>query len=239
MWIDIEDKLFWRVIVDKAYWEGVWRNDELGFHQPQVNRNFQSFWQRLELAPDSRVFVPLCGKSLDMDWLLSEGHEVIGADLSAKAQQEYLVTHDEPIRYNQDNQLKFAWQGRLLFVAGDILHMEPEMLRSVDAVYDRAALIALTPAARQNYALFLAHSLKPSAKMLLITRQAPEEQLVPPFNVTATDLDNLYASNFRIEHLLTEQRADGIIEEAFLLKRKVPAGLSRLPLEAGESQLVK
>lgn len=75
--------------------------------------------------------------------------------------------------------------------------------------------------------------------MLLITRQAPEEQLVPPFNVTATDVDNLYASNFRIEHLLTEQRADGIIEEAFLLKRKVPAGLSRLPLEAGESQLVK
>lgn len=63
--------------MDKTYWEGVWRNDDLGFHQPQVNRHLQRFWQRLELIPNGRVFVPLCGKSLDMDWLLSEGHEVI------------------------------------------------------------------------------------------------------------------------------------------------------------------
>lgn len=225
--------------MDKTYWEDVWRNDDLGFHQPQVNKHLQRFWQRLQLTPASRVFVPLCGKSLDMDWLLSEGHEVIGADIAQEAQDQFLVTHQEPVRYTEENKLKLAWQGRLLFIAGDILHMEPEMLRSVDAVYDRAALIALPHAVRQNYALFLAHCLKPGAKMLLITRQAPKEQLTPPFNVSAAEVDKLYSSNFRIEQLLTEERQDGVIEEVFLLKRKAPAGMGRLPVEAGESQTVQ
>lgn len=222
--------------VDKDYWEDVWRNEDLGFHQPQVNRHLQRFWQRLQLVPTSRVFVPLCGKSLDMDWLLSEGHEVIGADIVEKAQEEYLVTHDEPVRYTEENKLKLAWQGRMLFVAGDIMHLEPDMLRSVDAVYDRAALIALPRAARQNYALFLAHCLKPGAKMLLITRQAPEEQLAPPFNVSAAEVEELYAPNFMLERLLREKRQDGVVEEVFLLKRKQPAGWGRLPREAGEAQ---
>lgn len=222
--------------MDRAYWEEVWRNDDLGFHAPEVNHHLKRFWQRLELVPNSRVFVPLCGKSLDMDWLLSEGHEVIGTDLVEKAQKDYLEAHDAPVRYTEENQLKLAWQGRLLFVVGDVLHLEPEMLRSVDAVYDRAALIALPRAARQNYALFLAQCLKPGAKMLLITRQAPEERFTPPFNVSVQEVEALYASNFRLECLLTKEREDGVLEEVFLLKRKAPASSGRLPLEAGESQ---
>lgn len=222
--------------MDKDYWEGVWRNEDLGFHQPQVNRHLQRFWQRLQLVPSSRVFVPLCGKSLDMGWLLSEGHEVIGADIAEKAQEEFLTSRDEPVHYTQENRLKLAWQGRLLFVAGDIMHLEPDMLRSVDAVYDRAALVALPRAARQNYALLLAHCLKPGAKMLLITRQAPEEQLTPPFNVSAAEVDELYGANFVLEQLLREERLDGVVEEVFLLKRKAPIRWGRLPREAGETQ---
>lgn len=236
MWIAVNKIKTAGGSVDKDYWEDVWRKEDLGFHQPQVNRHLQRFWQRLKLVPSSRVFVPLCGKSLDMDWLLSEGHEVIGSDIAEKAQQDYLITHSEPISYTEKDKLKFAWQGRLLFVAGDILHLDPDMLRSVDAVYDRAALIALPRAVRQNYALFLANCLKPGAKMLLVTRQAPQEKLSPPFNVSAAEVEALYAINFTLEHLLKEERADGVIEEVFLLIRKQPAGWGRLPREAGEAQ---
>ncbi|SFW98742.1 thiopurine S-methyltransferase [Marinospirillum alkaliphilum DSM 21637] len=222
--------------MDRSYWEVVWRDDDLGFHQPQVNRHLQRFWSRLKLAPESRVLVPLCGKSLDMDWLLSEGHEVIGVDLSEKAQQDYLASHAEPVRYAEENSLKLAWQGRLLFVAGDVFHLKQEMLRSVDAVYDRAALVALPKAVRQNYALFLAQCLKPGAKMLLVTRQAPEARQSPPFNLTAAEVDELYGGNFRIECLHREEREDGVVEEVFMLKRKAPLAAGRLPVEAGESQ---
>lgn len=226
-------------ILDRGYWEEVWRQDDLGFHQPQVNRHLQRFWSRLKLAPEARVFVPLCGKSLDMDWLLSEGHEVIGVDLSEKAQQDYLASHVEPVRYTEENSLKLAWQGRLLFVAGDVFHLKPEMLRSVDAVYDRAALVALPPAVRQNYALFLAQCLKPGARMLLVTREASEPRLQPPFNIASDEVEQLFGGNFRVEQVHAEVRGDGVGESVYLLKRKAPAASGRLPVEAGESQTVK
>lgn len=223
--------------MDRCYWEKVWRDDDLGFHQLQVNRYLQRFWVRLNLAPQARVLVPLCGKSLDMDWLLSEGHEVIGVDLSDKARQDYLASHPGPVRYSEEPNLSLAWQGRLLFVTGDFFYLKQDMLRSVDAVYDRAALVALPRAVRQNYALFMAQSLKPGARMLLITREAPEHRASPPFNLSADEVEDLYAANFRIEALHREVRTDGVVEGVFLLERRAPAASGYLPVEAGESQM--
>lgn len=221
--------------MDRTYWEEVWREEELGFHQAQVNRHLQRFWSRLGLMPEARVLVPLCGKSLDMSWLLSEGHDVIGVDYSQRAQEEFLAARPESVRFSEQGELKLAYQGALLFVAGDVFHLRQEMLRSVDALYDRAALVALPPAVRQNYALFLAQCLKPGAKILLITRQAPEEQ-GPPFNISAQEVVRLYASNFRIEKLHSEERGDGVTEEVFLLRRKDPEAYGRLPGDACEAR---
>lgn len=222
--------------MDRAYWEDVWREEDLGFHQSQVNRFLQRFWARLQLQPSARVLVPLCGKSLDMSWLLSEGHDVIGVDFSRKAQEEFLATRQEPVRFSEQKDLYLAYQGDLLFVAGDVFHLRQEMLRSVGAVYDRAALVALPPATRQNYALFLAQCLRPGAQILLITRQAPEQRSSPPFNISAQEVDQLYGCNFRIEKLNREERTDGVVEEVFLMKRKEPEAFGRLPGDACEAK---
>jgi thiopurine S-methyltransferase len=222
--------------VDRAYWEDVWREEELGFHQNQVNQHLQRFWPRLGLPPEARVLVPLCGKSLDMSWLLSEGHDVIGVDYSQRAQNEFLAARPGSVRFSEQGELKLAYQGALLFVAGDVFHLRQEMLHSVDALYDRAALVALPSAARQNYALFLAQCLKPGAQILLITRQAPEERQTPPFNITAQEVDRLYSSNFRIEKLHRDEREDGVIEEVFLLRRKDPETYGKLPGDACEAR---
>jgi len=222
--------------VDRAYWEDVWREEDLGFHQAQVNQYLQRFWPRLGLTPEARVLVPLCGKSLDMSWLLSEGHDVIGVDYSQRAQEEFLATRSDSVRFSEQGELKLAYQGALLFVAGDVFHLRQEMLRSVDALYDRAALVALPPAVRQNYALFLAQCLKPGAQILLITRQAPEKRETPPFNISDQEVDKLYASNFRIEKLHQEEREDGVIEEVFVLRRKDPEAYGKLPGDACEAR---
>lgn len=222
--------------MDRVYWENVWRDEDLGFHQSQVNPHLQRFWARLGLAPEARVLVPLCGKSLDMNWLLSEGHDVIGVDLSRRAQEEFLAARDEPIRFSEREGLRMAYQGQLIFVAGDVFHLRQDMLRSVDAVYDRAALVALPPAVRQNYALFLAQCLKPGARILLVTRQAVEARQAPPFNISEQEVKQLYQGNFQIEQLHSVERDDGVIEEVYLLKRKSPAAFGRLPGEACEAR---
>lgn len=221
--------------MDRAYWEAVWREEEQGFHQAEVNPYLERFWTRLGLMPNARVLVPLCGKSLDMNWLLSEGHDVIGVDLSLRAQEEFLAARQEPVRFSEQGGVKLAYQGALLFAAGDVFHLRQEMLSSVDAIYDRAALVALPPAVRQNYALFLAQCLQPEAKILLITRQAPEPRQQPPFNISEEEVAELYASNFHIEKLHRQAREDGVLEEVFCLQRKSPQVLGRIPGAACEA----
>lgn len=40
------------------------------------------------LAPDATVFVPLCGKSLDIGYLASLGYRVVGVELSELAVEQ-------------------------------------------------------------------------------------------------------------------------------------------------------
>ena len=64
------------------FWLERWRNGQTGWHQPQVNRWLAKHWPALGLASECPVFVPLCGKSLDMAWLRALGHRVIGVELA-------------------------------------------------------------------------------------------------------------------------------------------------------------
>ena len=67
---------------DNVLWLKCWRDQRTGFNQKTVNQLLTRFWPSLDLVQGSRVFVPLCGKSLDMIWLAKQGHEVIGVELS-------------------------------------------------------------------------------------------------------------------------------------------------------------
>ena len=73
------------------FWHERWQKKETGFHQPAVNDLLQLYWPRLGLEAGSEVFVPLCGRSLDMVWLADQGHRVIGAELSQIAIDEFFA----------------------------------------------------------------------------------------------------------------------------------------------------
>ena len=55
------------------FWLERWNNNQIGFHQPQVNPYLIYFYGEKGPSPEQReklkVFVPLCGKSKDLLWL--------------------------------------------------------------------------------------------------------------------------------------------------------------------------
>ena len=65
------------------FWLGRWQTGRTGFHQseaePLLLENFP------KAGAHGKVFVPLCGKSLDMVWLARQGYEVVGVELSPLA----------------------------------------------------------------------------------------------------------------------------------------------------------
>jgi len=72
-------------MLNKAYWHEKWNSNDLGFHEPEANPLLVQYFNELSLTAGSRIFLPLCGKTLDISWLLAKGMKVVGAELSKLA----------------------------------------------------------------------------------------------------------------------------------------------------------
>lgn len=71
--------------MDASFWHNRWQTNQAGWHEQAVNPLLIAHFPSLNVPPGGRVFVPLCGKSLDLSWLLSHGYAVAGAELSELA----------------------------------------------------------------------------------------------------------------------------------------------------------
>ena len=138
--------------MDAGFWHRKWNADEIGFHQSRVNRMLAAHFDDLGVPKRGRVFVPLCGKTLDIAWLLAQGYRIAGAELSELAIRDLFQELDiRPEITDVGNLKRYHATGIDIFV-GDIFDLTREMLGPVDAVYDRAAFVALPEAMRARYA---------------------------------------------------------------------------------------
>ena len=172
------------------FWHDRWRKGQIGFHQSAVDDRLQQYWPEFGIAAGSRVFVPLCGKSLDMLWLRERGHSVAGIDLSAVALESFCMENGIPARRRRRGGLEVYETEDLQLYCGDIFALAAKMLGSVAAVYDRAALIAWTPEQRAAYVAHISELTSPGTQTLLITMEYPQAQMSgPPFSVSADDIE--------------------------------------------------
>src|SRR5690606_18113243 len=79
------------VTMDAAFWEQRWQEGRIGFHQDRPTPLLERHWDAIGAPPGSRVLVPLCGKSLDLAWLASRGHAVLGVERSSLAVQQFFA----------------------------------------------------------------------------------------------------------------------------------------------------
>src|ERR1700736_5079418 len=111
---------------------------QTGFHQSAVDWNLRQSWPDLGLAIDSRVFVPLCGKSLDLLWLCERGHSVTGAEISTVALESFCMEHGIPARRRISDDFDVYEAPKLQLFRGDFFALTRELLDPMPAVYDRA-----------------------------------------------------------------------------------------------------
>jgi len=72
-------------------WESRWQEDRIGFHLKEVNPYLIKFSDQLLFQNPDRVFVPLCGKTLDLCWLTKKTKKVIGIELVKKAVKDFFA----------------------------------------------------------------------------------------------------------------------------------------------------
>ncbi len=187
--------------MDESFWHDRWRRGDIGFHAPRPHPLLQRHLATLQAGPGARLFLPLCGKSLDIHWLLAQGHQVAGIELSrAAVEQLFAELGVEPVVHRLGNLLCFEAEGISVFV-GNIFDLDAITLMPVDAVYDRAALVALPGPLRRRYTRQLL-DLTGGAPQLVITYEHDPAALEgPPFAVDAAELARHYEADYHLSCL--------------------------------------
>ena len=209
--------------MDENFWKQRWANNEIAFHQENAHNLLVENFKNLGLEQGARILVPLCGKTLDIAWLLSKGFNVVGVELVQTAiDQLFLELGVEPEIEDLGELLHYRSNNIDIFV-GDIFKLDGETLGKVDAIYDRAALVALPEFMREQYAKHLI-DISQSAPQLIISMEYDQTLMDgPPFSVDSQAVDEYYSNSYNIELLNRVEMTGGfkgfdVEETVWLLK---------------------
>ena len=212
-----------------AFWAERWQAGQTAFHQGKPNPLLVEHHHHL--AGHRRVYVPLCGKAVDLVWLRDHGHDVTGSELVPLAVRQLFEEQRLVPTTTTRGAFRLHITPRLAVLEGDALQVDVDVVGAVDAVYDRAALVALDPPVREAYVDSLLRVLRPGGLILLITFDYDQRKLEgPPWSVDVDQVTRLFGAACVIEQLgarpeapgprFVEAGVDVVTERVFLLRRR-------------------
>jgi thiopurine S-methyltransferase len=196
--------------METAFWVDRWKTGQIGFHEGAPNDLLVAHHDRIANA--RRVYVPLCGKAVDLLWLRAHGHDVVGVELVTDAVAQLLAdnhlsaTTTTAGPFVHHHVAAAEGQGRLDVLQGDALAVDADVFAAVggpvDAIYDRAALVALHPSQREAYARSLRSVLNPGGRVLLVAFSYDQTKLDgPPWSIDDALATTLFGADFDVETL--------------------------------------
>jgi thiopurine S-methyltransferase len=205
--------------VEHDFWHERWATQQIGFHLDHPN---PLLVKHASVLPDgARVLVPLCGKAIDLRWLAERGHAVVGVELSELAVRSFFAEQQLEAEESRLGPFQRFVAGNIEILCGDFFALEPALLGSIGAVYDRAALIALPEAMRARYAAHVLQLVPDAVCALLITLEhTGNAEVGPPFSVSSAEVHALYGAHRAITEL---ERTDVLPSEPRFKARNIPA----------------
>lgn len=207
--------------MDQEEWLQSWQDGRIGFNQSQANAMLQRHWDKLQLAPGSRVLVPLAGKSIDMTWLAGQGHQIRGVELSPLAIDQFFAERGLDPAVSQSPSGQHYRAGPYEIICGDIFQLDPSMLQDCAAIYDRAAMVALPAAQRRRYAQAIYAHMPSRSRGLLLTLEYEQQNMQgPPFSVAESELPELLSPGWEWQLL---EREDELLRQPHFRQRGLKA----------------
>ena len=206
-------------------WESRWQEGRIGFHLPEVNSYLLRYFDKLLTQDTESVFVPLCGKTLDLPWLARRTKKVVGIELVHKAVQEFFKENKLTHSIQKSGKLNLFSNDNIDLFQGDFFDLNKAQTSLFEAIYDRASIVAFDRSERQRYVNHLMSFLKPGGHILLITLEYDQNKMTgPPFSVPTDEIEWLYAPYGILELLETsdifderfrKNGLDGMLERVF------------------------
>lgn len=185
--------------MEHSYWSGRWRKNKIGFHSGEADDALVQHWEKLG-TEQTRVFVPLCGKSLDMVWLAQRGCRVTGVEFVERACREFFAEQNLNPEIETINGAKKYSSGPYEIWCADLMKLPGTVIRECGAVYDRASLVALPTGLREPYVEKIAENLRHGIKYLLVSFEYDQLAMAgPPFSIPQNEIHELYSRWFDVQ----------------------------------------
>jgi len=196
-------------MVDNQHWLDRWQENRIGFHEGAVNRHLQTFLPQFGLEAGNCVFMPLCGKAHDISWMAGQGLEVIGIELSELAIEAFFEEQGLDFERFDSDRFGVYEAERITLLQGDFFDLRNDDLGACNFVYDRAALIAMSPSQRPRYYQHMLSITPTVSSMLLIKLDYDQSAMEgPPFAVADEEIQSYYGKAFSINLLHSEDIVD-------------------------------
>ena len=185
--------------MDPAFWKSRWAEGRIGFHEGKPNSYLERHHDKLANYP--RVLVPMCGKAEDLAFLAAHGHEVVGVEIVEDAVKAFFAEHGLVPAVVENAAFAEYRAPQITIYVGDVFRARRDIVGEIDAIWDRAALVALPDDMRRRYVDHL-RALAPQ-RVLCVTFEYEQSRMPgPPFSVEEGELRALY-DNCTVE-LLSE-----------------------------------
>ncbi|RUS87827.1 hypothetical protein EGW08_004426 [Elysia chlorotica] len=222
-----------------SYWIKRWEKDQIAFHKPEVHRMLIKHQKMLSAnGKPKNVFVPLCGKTLDLKWLIDQGIDTVGLDAAQTAlQQVFTESGQEWVESSvsllgAEGKLFSSKDGQLKLYCGNMMTFSEEIAGTFDAVWDRGCIVALRREDIKRYAQIIKNILRSGGRILVELLQfdvsimddiTSPTKPPPPFPMYEQDLKNLYEPECYVEFVDQESRTlqgKDIIAATYLVVKK-------------------
>lgn len=207
------------------FWHQKWERGDIGFHRNEANPLLTEHFGKLNLAKGSRVFLPLCGKSRDCEWLLARGYRVVGAELSELAITALFKELSVAPEISKIGKLTRYSAKDIDMLVGDVFDVTAEYLGEINAIYDRAALVALPAPIRQKYTSHLMNITNAAPQLLISYEYNQQVMDGPPFSVNEHEVKQHYGATYHLQSVDIKNVAGGLkgkvasVETVWLLQK--------------------
>ena len=190
-------------------WSYRWKQNYIGFHLHGVNPSLLKYENKL-LQKRCRIFVPLCGKSVDLVYLADKGHDVCGCEFVKKAVKDFFAEQSldytfqvENLPSGRVNEFK-ATSKRITIWQCDLFTLSSVAVGKFDAIWDRASLVAIDPLKRSDYARIMHDLLRKNGRYLISTNEMTGIKYSGPrYSVSQAEMKHFFENFFDITLLET------------------------------------
>jgi thiopurine S-methyltransferase len=195
--------------MELSYWQSRWQKGNTGWHMDTVYPPLPHLWNQIGMNSDTRVLVPLCGKSLDLLWLTDHCDTVTGVDISPKALQHVMQKHSESFIKDTSHGFTIYRSDSLVLWEGDFAKLPSDQIPPQNLIYDKASIIALPPEKRQRHAEKMIELSSFNTQILIqIFEYDQNEMNGPPFSVEEQELKRLFGNQFKLKCLHEQSKLE-------------------------------